>query len=156
MTIALFVGGLGGGIVMAAGGNPLGYVAFLASLFGGFYANSKSSDASKLALLHRRALRLGAVEEFRRVRGDETARRMWASVGLREAKDEAEQEDEPVIQPTNQYWRVDERFEESLRHTAGVPVETFAAVGRDGAILWVEGYPVRRLLEPPVWEVAGS
>lgn len=119
------------------------------------YCLSWANAAEKLSLLHRRALRLGSVEEFHRVRGDETARRMWASVGLQEAKDEAEHEDEPLILPTNEYWRVDEKFEESLKHTAGGKVETFTAVGRDGAILFVEDRPVRTLMEPPVWEVVG-
>lgn len=114
------------------------------------YALSWANGAEKLALLHRRALRLGSVEGFRRVPGDETARRLWAQVGVEVTNpDEGE---ERATMPAHEYWSVDERFEEELARVAGGKVETFDAVGRDGAVLWVEGRPVGKVIEPPVWE----
>ena len=144
------------GISIALTGTVWGWSGALISVVALCYLLSWASAAERLALLHRRALRLGTVEEFRRVRGDETARRTWEKVGFRETQGPDEEEDEGFVMPANEYWRIDERFEESLRHSAGGVVQSFTAVGRDGAILWVEGRPVRRLLEPPVWEVAGS
>lgn len=116
----------------------------------GFYAISWANAAEKLALLHRRALRLGTVEEFRRVRGDETSKNFWSRIS-----GEKDENGEVTVVPDGTYWTVDERFERELARSARGRADAFEAVGRDGAILWVEGQPVRKLLEPPVWDVAG-
>ena len=138
-------------LAFAAGGPVGAWVGLIPLCVLAGYALSWANAAEKLALLHRRSLRLGTVEGFRRVPGDETARRLWSQVGV-EVVDPEEGEEDRVRMPRNEYWSVDERFEEALAACAGGKVDHFDAVGRDGAILWVEGKPVRKLLEPPVWE----
>ena len=137
-------------IAVAAGENPLGWVGALASLVAACYLLSWASNAEKLALLHRRALRLGTVEGFRRVRGDETVRRIWDG---RSREDGTDDDDGHGFHFLGTYWSVDEKFEESLARAARKNVESFEAVARDGAVLWVEGRPVKKIIEPPVWEV---
>lgn len=150
LTVVAFIGALA--CLMAATTGPIWvWPALIPFLVFAGYALSWAKGAEKLTLLHRRALRLGTVEGFRRVPGDDTARRLWTQIGV-----EREEEDgEKVHVPTSTYWSVDERFEESLAHSARGRVGSFEAVGRDGAVLWVEGRPVRRIIEPPVWEVVG-
>ena len=150
---ALVVAALVGGLVclaFAAGGPVGAWVGLIPLCVFAGYALSWANAAERLALLHRRALRVGTVEGFRRVPGDETARRLWAQVGVEVV--DPEEGEERATMPANEYWSVDERFEEALAKSAGGKVDHFDAVGRDGALLWVEGKPVRKLLEPPVWE----
>ncbi|RYG24505.1 hypothetical protein EON82_10530 [bacterium] len=151
-AVLLFISALPA-LAIATGGPTWVWVLSIPVVILGFYSISWANAAEKLALLHRRALRIGTVEEFRRVPGDETVKRLWQQVGYKNASED--DEDEDVTPHLDSYWSNQEEFEEALVRSAGGRVNAFEAVGRDGVILFVESHPVCKLLEPSVWEVVG-
>ncbi|RYG45085.1 hypothetical protein EON79_13440 [bacterium] len=132
------------------GGDRLFWVGVLFFLIAGFPLLFRANEAKSVGLFHRRALRLGIVERFERVLGDDTVRRRWQSHPEPKPKEDDSEEEEVSL---GQHWREEETFEERLAHIAGQSPDGFEAVGRDGVVLWVMGRSVRELLEPYVWEV---
>ncbi len=137
-----------GCLALAAENQPLFWAGVVGCLVLGGWLLSLASDAERLALLCRRALRLGTVERFERVAGDTTVRTLWNAT--------YEDDDGHVdLRPMGEYWREEERFEEALARAAGRNPDWFESVNLDGVVLWVQGKPTKALLEPFVWETSG-
>lgn len=131
--------------LLIATGDLRGFlVGFFALVIGGIWILVHASRAEVQALLLRRALRLGVVEEFRRVPEDDTVGRLW-----REREWSADSDETTV--PA--HWREEERFEEQLAQVTGRNPDRFLAVGLDGVPLWVEGVPIRCVMQPYVLEI---
>lgn len=132
-------------LALAAGGPAAWWVGTIPCVALGCWLLSRASVAEWLALLHRRALRVGAVERYERAEGS-PVRRRWSAI-----PPETDEEGHVDDRPLGEFWQQEERFEEALARTAGGYANAFETVAGDGAVIWVEGRPMRELVTPLIW-----
>jgi hypothetical protein len=131
-------------IAIAASPNAWGWVLFVAGWIAFFWTLGWAGKAGRLALLFRRAARVGKVDLYERA---ERTSEVWTA-HRRGAADAEEAPSQPEI-----YWEADENFEESIGKELGRQPVQIATPLNDEVLILIEDRIVNRVIDVAVLNV---
>ena len=139
------------GVIVAASGQPLGWTGGVCGAVAAGWFLSAANRNEKLGLLYRRALRLRLIERFE-ISGDS---RVVQQAWIRSAKSGSgpRDPDDDGVETVLPYWDKEERFMQDLIKLSGSEPSWFESVDLDGVPLLLAGRPIRKVLEPPVFDL---
>jgi len=112
---------------------------------------SKVGDRDKLALVYRRAARLGVAREWCRDQASVAVRNAYGT-GPRIRSGKAD-DDDAEVEEWAPYWQLEEQFDRRLEWAARNPVGRFETISDDGVILTLDRKTVRRVIDAPIVDV---
>jgi hypothetical protein len=126
----------------------VGVAAVVVCLYLGFKAWEKAAEKDRLALIYRRAARVGTVQAWTRDTAPPPVREAYTLP----PRSSDEEDEEDVTRPEGgvHFWEMEERFDRELERVLGRPAQWFETIGEDTVILAVEGKTVTRYIHAPI------
>jgi hypothetical protein len=131
---------------------PLGVAAVVVCLYLGFKAFDKAGKQDQLALIYRRAARLGVAQAWTRDTAPPPVREAY-TLPPRSPEEEDEEADVTLPEGGVSFWEMEERFDRELERALGRPAQWFETIGEDTVVLAVEDKTVTRYIHAPIVSV---